>query len=151
MNTHDTTRLGELLQQKLEVLAQLYALAKRMLELTNEGDAGAMISLLAAKQGVIDALMTVEKQLAPFRAQKPEDRVWPSPQERARVAEMSDKCDELLKAVMEVDRQGLELAQARQAKAKTQIDSAHQAASARNAYSSSIATSPRQIDVASQG
>ena len=144
----DTKHLTQLLEQKHEVLVQIHALAARQLDLADQGDASVMISLIAAKQGLIDGLMKIEQSLSPYREESPEERVWDSPDERARVAGVSQQCNELLQEVMALDRRGLERAQARQQQTKLQIDSAHQAASARNAYLTSQPASPSRIDMA---
>ena len=147
----DTAKLATLVQQKHDVLSQLHALATRQLTLAEEGDSGVMISLIATKQGFIDALMAIEKALAPYRSESPDERVWKSQEERARVAALSQECNELLNELMSLDRLGLERVQARQQQTKIQIDSAHQAASARTAYLTTAPSTPQSIDIASNG
>ena len=145
----DTEQLAALLTERYDVLKQLCVLGKRQLTLAGDAEAGAIIGLLAAKQGLIDRLMRIEAALAPFRTQSPDQRHWKTQEDRAKAAAISNACDALLKEVMELDRQGLEKVQARQQQSKLQIDSAHQAASARSAYLTNEASQPRSIDIAS--
>ena len=146
----DTKHLAQLLEHKHKVLSQIRALAVRQVDLADAADASAMIGLIAAKQGLIDGLLKVEQALGPYREESPDQRCWDSRAERERVAAISEQCNALLEEIMALDRQGLEKAQARQQQTKLQIDTAHQAASARNAYTTHQATSSGRIDVASE-
>lgn len=146
----DTQQLAALLTDRHAVLKQLRALCERQLALAIDGEPSAIVGLLAAKQGLIDGLMKIETQLAPFREQAPDQRQWQSDEQRAATAAISDACDALLREVMELDRQGIEKVQARQQQSRLQIDSAHQAASARDAYLGNDASRPHSIDIASE-
>lgn len=146
----DTDRLAELVNCKHAVLVQLRTLAQRELELASEGEARAMISLMAVKQSLIDNLMRVERQLDPFRSQQPNERAWRSAEDRTTCAAASQQCQQILDEVMALDRQSMEILQARQHKTKVQVDSAHQGASVRSAYLADGPTA-RSMDLTSEG
>lgn len=130
----DTQRLTQLIDAKHTVLKQLYELAQRQFALAGEGDAAALVSLLAVKQKLLDTLTALEERLNPFREQDPQARIWPSPADRARCASTSEHCRTLLDEIMSLDQRGMELLQARQQQTLRMIHAAHDAADARSAY-----------------
>ena len=67
----DTVRLAHLIDRKHEVLRQLLLLAQRQYQVVSQGEMGTLISILAAKQRMLNELQTVEAELAPFRRAGP--------------------------------------------------------------------------------
>ena len=130
----NTQRLTQLIDAKHTVLTQLHDLAQRQFSLAGEGDATALVSLLAVKQKLLDTLTALEERLNPFREQDPQTRTWNSPAERARCAAVAERSRTLLDEIMALDQRGMELLRARQQLALTTIHAAHDAAHARSAY-----------------
>jgi hypothetical protein len=130
----DTNRLIQLIDAKHTVLTQLHDLAQRQFTLAGEGDAAALVSLLAVKQKLLDTLSALEERLDPFREQDPQTRTWNSPAERARCAGVAENCRVLLNEIMSLDQRGMELLKARQQQTLQTIHAAHDAAHARSAY-----------------
>jgi hypothetical protein len=130
----DTQRLTQLIDAKHTVLRQLHELAQRQFALAGEGDAAALVSLLAVKQKLLDTLTALEERLNPFREQDPQTRAWNSTADRARCAGAAEQCRLLLDEIMSLDQRGMELLQARQQQTLRMIHAAHDAADARAAY-----------------
>lgn len=130
----DTDRLIQLINAKHSVLAQLHELAQRQFVLAGEGDAAALVTLLAVKQRLLDTLSALEERLDPYREQDPQTRTWKSVEERAGCAGVAENCRTLLNEIMLLDQRGMELLKARQQQTLHTIHAAHDAANARSAY-----------------
>ena len=78
-----TTRLADLIAKRRRCLEQLLELGKRQADLIAVGNMADLMRLLAAKQQLIAALQSLEKELAPFHDEDPDSRRWSSPEERA--------------------------------------------------------------------
>ncbi len=130
----DTQRLAQLIDAKHTVLAQLHDLAQRQFTLAGEGDAAALVALLAVKQKLLDTLSALEERLNPYREQDPQSRIWSSTTERARCAGIAERCRTLLDEIMLLEQNGMELLNARQQQTMHTIHAAHDAAHARSAY-----------------
>jgi hypothetical protein len=130
----ETDRLIQLIDAKHTVLTQLHDLAQRQFSLAGEGDASALVALLAVKQKLLDTLSALEERLNPFREQDPQVRVWNSAAERSRCAGVAENCRKLLNEIISLDQSGMELLKARQQETLQTIHAAHDAAQARSAY-----------------
>jgi hypothetical protein len=134
MTNYDTNTLTQTLYSKCELLVQLRNLGARQNELIEAGELGQLLNLLAEKQRLLDGLQRIERQLDPFRGQSPDDRDWPSPEDRQRSAELAAACEELLAEVAESERQSAVKLQLRRDEAATQLQAVHVAVQARAAY-----------------
>jgi len=148
----ETDRLAELIEAKREVLAELRSLARRQLDVIAEADMTRLFSLLAAKQTLVENLNGLEQSLNPFRQQDPEARVWRTPQLREQCRETSLTCESLLKDVLLLEKQGETQMLKRREEIAHQLDGAHAAASAAQAYgaASSGGGSAARFDLSSE-
>ena len=81
MTELSTTRLADLIAKRRRCLEQLLELGRRQAELIAAGNMADLMRLLAAKQQLIAALQTLEKELAPFHDEDPDSRRWASPED----------------------------------------------------------------------
>ncbi len=96
MPLHDTNPLLELIDRKRQILAQLCQQGLRQLQLIDRDDLGELLQVLAVKQRLIAALEQTERNLDPFREQRPEERSWQTPADRDRCAKLLNDCEALL-------------------------------------------------------
>jgi hypothetical protein len=134
MNTTDTDRLSELIAAKLQVAQLLVGLARRQLELAEQGEMSALLKLLAAKQTVLDQLQRLERQLDPYREQDPECRVWRSAVDRQRCQEQMEQCGRVLNEAMTLEKQGEAAMVRRRQAAAEALSQVQSATDARAAY-----------------
>ena len=147
----DTDMLAVLIGKKLAVLEQLRDLSRRQSDLIEDSDMPKLLSILSAKQTLLNELQRLQRQLDPFRKQDPETRQWRSPQDRERCRQLSERCETLLSEIMVVEKQSeSELAQRRDA-AVARLRGTHSSAEATRAYISAPPTVHRNLDLSSEG
>ncbi len=134
MSTPDTNTLTQVLAAKCELLMQLRQLGQQQSQLIEAAELGQLLNLLATKQRLLHGLQTIERQLDPFRGQLPEQRQWHSADDRQRCADLAAACEKLLMEVMASERYGQEQLILRRDEAATQLQVAHFAAQAHDAY-----------------
>lgn len=147
MNATETDILAELIHRKLLCLLHLYEMGKRQMEFIDTGNITALLDLLAIKQRSLSDLQRLESGLDPFRHQDPEARLWRTPEDRARCAEQARQCEGLLAAVLEQERRGERLLIARREETARQLEGAHLARNARNAYMGPAKRPVGQLDL----
>ncbi len=102
-----TDQLTELVQQRLEILQQLAALQAAW-EDAHASDPDWMMSMLAKRQGLLDALLATEGQLTPYREDDPQARVWRSAEQRSECRRTMEEGRRLLRDIIERDRRLIE-------------------------------------------
>jgi hypothetical protein len=129
-----TEILSDRIEQKLSLLGQLRDLGRRQAALIEAGDLTQLLKLLSAKQRLLVALQSVERELDPFRDENPERRVWMSPAHRQRCAQNAAACEALLCSIVEQERQSEAQMKLRRDAAAARLDGAHSVAAAQRAY-----------------
>src|SRR5688500_406561 len=129
-----TIELAALITAKTQLVAILVQLGQRQLALIGEGDAGALIKLLSAKQTVLEQLQGVERKLDPYRDENPETRSWPSSRDRAACQAEADRCNALLAEAVELERQAETTMRQRRDATAAALVSAQTAEGTRSAY-----------------
>ena len=129
-----TEQLAGLITKKHEVLVQLRAVGLRQTDLVASGEVAALLKLLAAKQHLITGLQELEQQLKPYYAGDPDQRIWRSPDERARCAKEAGECNVLLEEIVQLEKLGAEKMNERKNDVAQQLNQVHAAAHVRNAY-----------------
>jgi hypothetical protein len=142
----DTNILSQRIEQKLELLTQLRDLGQHQLALIRSCDMTQLLKLLAAKQRLLNALLTVERALDPFRDQDPEMRVWSSPVDRTRCAQSAARCEDLLAAIVQQERESQSHMTDRRDEVLAQFEAAGASALAHNAYAAPTVRS-HQLDL----
>jgi flagellar biosynthesis/type III secretory pathway chaperone len=147
----DTDFLAQLIDRKHEVLEQLHQLAQRQLAVAGEGgQTSELLGVLAAKQGLLDQLQSLQRQLDPYRHQDPDSRRWRSPRDRQRCAQVSGRCQSLLGEVIELERRSEVQLKVQRDKTAAQLRAVSTAAEARAAYTSGPSVAHPRLDVASE-
>ena len=134
MTLQPTAKLAELINAKHQVLLKLREVGQRQAELAGQGDVPELLSLLAAKQTLIDGLQQIERELGPFRNDDPDRRVWPDAEARSRCAKQADDCNELLNEILYLEKQSEDAMIARRDQVATQLRQVYSAGQARGAY-----------------
>jgi hypothetical protein len=101
-----TNTLADLMAKRRKCLTQLRDLGFKQALLVASGEMSDLLRLVAAKQQLIVALQSLERQLAPFHDQRPESRVWASPAARAACADDAEACRQLIGEVMAMEQDG---------------------------------------------
>jgi hypothetical protein len=99
-----TDRLALLVSQRRRCLLQLRDLSGRQSALIDAGDMVGLMPLISAKSQLIEALRKIEQGLAPFQAQDPEQRAWPTAAAREACAADAEAGRALLQEVMAAER-----------------------------------------------
>src|SRR2546423_706533 len=102
--TTNTERLAALVATKQQVLEILVQLSRRQLSLIDAGDMTTLLKLLAGKQTVMNQLQILEHELAPFREEDPDQRLWASMAERAACQARAEQCNALLAEAMNLEK-----------------------------------------------
>lgn len=131
-----TTRLVELIGGKHQVLLRLRELGQRQADLVASGDTTSLLKLLAVKQQMISNLQEVERQLSPYYQENPEQRAWPSPQQRSQCAQQAAECNDLLREIVSMEKTSAEKMTTRRNEVAEQLQHVHAAAQVRSAYES---------------
>jgi flagellar biosynthesis/type III secretory pathway chaperone len=132
--TLPTTQLADLIRRKHAVLMQLCEVGRRQKDVVERGETTALLELLAAKQTMITLLQQVERDLAPFQSEHPDARVWESAEARVRCAAQAAECNQLLAAVVELERHCAEQMTVRRNDVAAQLKQVVTAGQARSAY-----------------
>jgi flagellar biosynthesis/type III secretory pathway chaperone len=131
-----TTRLAEVISKRRRCLEQLLELGRRQADFIAAGNMTDLMRLLAAKQQLIAALQTLEKELTPFHDEDPDSRRWSSPEERARCAADADHCRQLIQEVMSLEQSGERQLTVRRDETAVQLRAVGAAGRIRDAYQS---------------
>ncbi len=126
--------LSDLMVKKRKCLEQLRDLGGRQSDLIAGGDTTELLRVAAAKQQLIAALQMIERRLAPFQEQRPEERAWVSPEARARCAADAEACRQLVHEVMAMEQDGERQMTERRDEVGGQLRMAAQGGRVRDAY-----------------
>ena len=150
MTSLDTNTLLQLFARKCELLVQLRQLGIEQYKLIDHTDLNQLLSLLSAKQKLLAALGTIERQLDPYRQEPPEQRRWASEEDRNRCAQLAAACEKLLTEVMQAEKQSESHLILRRDEAATRLQGVHQAIHAREAYVEPAVVQLTQVDLSSE-
>ena len=129
-----TDKLSKLIANKHEVLVQLRSIGARQTSLVDNGDVTSLLKLLAAKQQLIGRLQQLERELKPYYATDPEQRVWHSSEARASCAKQANECNAILEEIVRMEKVGAERMSERKDEVAQQLQQVHAAAHVRSAY-----------------
>ena len=131
LSTHN---LADLMVKRRKCLTQLRDLGARQAQLIAAGEMSDLLRLVAAKQQVIVALQGLERQLAPFQEQDPEQRTWESAVARAACAADAEACRQLIGEVMAMEQDGERQMTVRRDEVAGQLRTATSGGRVREAY-----------------
>lgn len=129
-----TANLADLITKRRLCLVKLRDLGRKQAELIAAGEMGALLRSFSAKNQWIVAVQAIERELAPFHAQDPGERLWASPRAREECAQTAAECQSLLDEIMQLEHENeLKMTERRDHVAQ-QLQAAHAAGAARVAY-----------------
>jgi hypothetical protein len=142
-----TEILSDRIERKLALLGQLRDLGRRQAELIEAGDLTQLLKLLSAKQRLLAALQSLERELDPFRDEDPDARVWISPAHRQQCAKNAAACEEMLQSIVEQERHSENQMRLRRDEAAARLDGAHSVTAAHRAYAAEEFQASRRLDL----
>jgi len=143
VNSLSTNNLADLIDKRHRCLLQLRDLGRKQTELIASGEMGPLLRVIAVKNQLIAALQTLEQELAPYHAEDPEQRVWPTTEARAKCAQQAETCRQMLDEVMTLERQNEQNMVERRDKVASQLQAAQAASTARGAYQAHQLATPQ--------
>ncbi len=102
--------LMDILTRQHELYQQLSALAAKQSELVRSGDTNTLMSVLGARQNILEQLSPLDQQLQPYRATWDENLSAMTPDNRAKAQKLMAEVQQMLAAILkqdEEDRQSL--------------------------------------------
>ncbi len=138
-----TTSLADLIDKRHRCLLQLRDLGRKQSESIATGEMGPLLRLISVKNQLIAALQTIERELAPFHAQDPEQRDWSTAEARVQCAQKAEWCRLLLAEVMELEQQNEQNMVQRRDQVATQLQAVQAASNARGAYQAHQLSTPQ--------
>jgi len=150
MTALETDLLAELIQRKHACLTQLCLMGRKQYDTVVDGSMTDLLEILAAKQRVLADLQRVQRALAPFQGQDPEQRQWSSPERRQACAVQLGQCEALLRDIVEQEKRSEQELEARRDRAAVQLQEVHTASQARGAYTGRPQPSARRLDLTSE-
>ena len=151
MTTLDTDLLAELIRGRRDCLTTLRDMGRKQLEFVKADQTTELLDLLAAKQRVLVELQGIERQLAPFRDQDPDQRRWSTIDQRQECARQLDECDTLLREIVTREKQSERELTRRRDDLTAQLQGMHLAGQARGAYTDQSHPAASRIDLTSEG
>lgn len=150
MSPLDTDLLTKLVQARFTCLTLLRDIGRRQLELVEQRNLTSLLDVLAAKQRPLLDLQRIERALAPFRDQDPEQRVWHSQTQREQCAGMVRQCDSLLAEILAQEKFSENCMTRQRDETAAQLRLFQTAGQAHGAYAAASATEISQIDLSSE-
>jgi hypothetical protein len=120
--------------KRRKCLEQLRELGRRQAQFIASGEMAELLRLVAAKEQLIVAMQAIERQLAPFQEEVPENRAWESAAARARCADDAEACRTLIQEIMAMEQAGEQQMTQRRDAVAQQLRSATQGGRVREAY-----------------
>lgn len=143
-------RLTQLIAAKRQVLEQILELTKTQQQQIQADDLTKMLRILTVKDRLIRNLNSLETALNPYRDDDPDSRPWPTMDARLKCRADSERCEQVLAAVLQLEQECDEAMRTRRDQIATQVHAAHDAARARHAYNSTQSQRSQQLDLSSE-
>lgn len=99
------------------------------------------MELLAAKQTLLDRMHELQSELAIYRDEDPDTRVWHSPRRREQTQLVATRCESILAEIMQIERDCEQKLVTRRAEVAADLKAADLAERARDAYAASPSAS----------
>lgn len=132
------SRLIELLTEQRDLYQQLHELSARQQEIIAQGQTEQLLVVLAERQGLVDQLTTINKDIAPLR-QRMGDLTAAAPEaDKQRVRDLIDDVQNLLTTIIERDEADRRQLEASKAAVGAELRRTNTAPAAVNAYRSNV-------------
>lgn len=146
----NTETLANLIAQKLQLVELLAKLSRAQMELIDGGDMNRLLTVLAAKQRLLNQLQQLEQALVPFRDEDPDQRVWASAEARELCRLNAARSEQLLAEIMQLERQGEAEMIRRRDETARRLEEVECAARAHTAYVDIPVAAVSQFDMSSE-
>lgn len=130
----ETDILADLIAKKHELLVQLHDLTRQQVTMVTENDMRELMTVLSAKQTLLNQVQRLEGGLDHFRQQDPDQRKWRTTEDRLRVRSLADHCQQLVNELVQIEKSCEASMIQRRDEVADQLNMAGNAASARAAY-----------------
>lgn len=134
MSSTDLTpqRLMELVQKRLQILVKM---KETYIEQTRSmADSEALLGTIARKQYLLDQLLAVHEEIAPFQEAGPESRNWPNESERQACQRIADEGQAILIELKSMEQFAIESLQQRHQAMQTELQMVQTALTMQQAY-----------------
>lgn len=148
MSPHASTdRLAELLCLKLRVLEQVLSISRSQLEIVQRDEVDSLMELLSAKQILLDRMRDLQEELANYRDEDPDKRVWHSLHRREQTQKVAARCEQVLEEIMRLEKESERQLVIQRDMVAADLKAADRAEFARDAYAgnSDVSSSGFQI------
>lgn len=133
-----TERLFSLFETKLHLLRELQALTLEQTALVSLHEMSALMTLLSRKQSIIEALQRIQSDLALYRNDDPERRVWNSPARRSECQTLVRQCEQLVAGLIVQENESIAEMSEQRENLNSQIQQNALATQVQQAYSSNV-------------
>lgn len=138
--------LIDLLEQQRSAYAQLQSFSEQQSRLIEESEAEKLLGLLSQRQGVIDRLSQINRQLDPYRQQWPELWAGLDAPMRRRVQGLIDEVQVMLDQIVARDDEDRASLLAQRKRMAEQLHQLHRGSAVNRAYGqSSTAAGPKRL------
>ena len=148
---NDSKQLAAAMARKAQLLELLRKLGSAQLALVQAGDMSRLMQVLSSKESLLSQLQIVEHELAPFRDEDPELRVWESPDARRACQVDANRCAALLAEIVSIEKDAeAEMTRRRDATA-AQLQATFSSREAQGAYFAPLAMPVSSLDLSMEG
>jgi flagellar biosynthesis/type III secretory pathway chaperone len=104
-----TEQLFSLFESKRMLLEDLRTIGVAQSDAISQQDISELLNLLGRKQGIMDRLIAIQKQMLDFQEDDPEARVWSSPERRRMCQETKRVCDQWIQEILVMEERAGQL------------------------------------------
>ena len=147
----DTDILADLIAKKHDLLVQLRTLTLQQVEVVATNQLRDLMTLLSAKQTLLNQVQRLEQGLDHFRQQDPEARKWRTPEARLACRAKAELCEQLVSELVTMEKASESTMLQRRDGLSNQLNLAGNAANARAAYTGQQFPTRGGFDIQSEG
>jgi hypothetical protein len=144
-----TETLVGYMQERLELLEALRALADAQAAASEHPEIDTTLSLLARKQTLLQDLANIQVKLSPYMHDEPSQRLWSSPARRQYCQQLADQGQQLLQATLQVEQHSLEKMTSRRDAIAAQLRDGQDSILAHTAYMADQMLGESVLDISS--
>lgn len=102
-NQQQTMMLAQLINERRDLMVEILKASIAQEKAIGEGLIEPLVARLNEKQSLVDKLRGIQEQLKPYAEQAPDERNWPSEQERKLCRQAIEETEKLQAAILEID------------------------------------------------
>jgi hypothetical protein len=144
-----TETLVGYMQERLELLEALRALADAQAAASEHPEIDTTLSLLARKQTLLQDLANIQVKLSPYMHDEPSQRLWSSASRRQYCQKLADQGQQLLQATLQVEQHSLEKMTSRRDAIAAQLRDGQDSILAHTAYMADQMLGESVLDISS--